>query len=219
MSTRCDEILKMKLLQTFSEPLCDKRRHNKSLRLTKWLKLKTFYSGIRGSDATGCGRGSACSGASLPSECNAWRGWVGGVARGQLRGRLNGKQGAMEARRKNERKQSGPSQVVMRRVSCSERREWWSELLLMDSTRTANSQQLWAHLTVGGNDTETFTRHCDPIMHHKRILNTPSDLPQASDGSITKKHKSGPICILTLNFCFPLRAVRTIIFPRMTLPW
>lgn len=73
--------------------------------------------------------------------------------------------------------------------------------------------------TVGGNDTETFTRHCDPIMHHKRILNTPSDLPQASDGSITKKHKSGPICILMLNFCFPLRAVRTIIFPRMTLPW
>lgn len=153
-----------------------------------------------------------------PSAMHDGAGWEG-VARGQLQGHLNGKQGAMEARRKNERKQSGPSQVVMRRVSCSERREWWSELLLMDSTRTANSQQLWAHLTAGGNDTETFTRRCDPIMHHKRILNTPSDLPQASDGSITKKHKSGPICILMLNFCFPLRAVRTIIFPRMTLPW
>lgn len=57
-----------------------------------------------------------------PSAMLDGAGWEG-VARGQLRGRLNGKQGAMEARRKNERKQSGPSQVVMRRVSCSERRE------------------------------------------------------------------------------------------------
>lgn len=47
-------------------------------------------------------------------------GWDGQGVRGQLQRHLNGMQGAMEARRKNERNQSGPSWVVMRRVSWKE---------------------------------------------------------------------------------------------------
>lgn len=62
-------------------------------------------------------------------------------------GLLNGTQGAVEARRKNERKPWCPTQAVMRRASGLESGEWWSELLVIDWTRIANSNLLLAELT------------------------------------------------------------------------
>lgn len=49
---------------------------------------------------------------------------------------------------RREGRMRGSSLVQVGRKEESER-EWWSERLLMDSTRTANSQQLWAHLNGG----------------------------------------------------------------------
>lgn len=71
VSTLCDKIIIVNHLQTVSESLCGRIRHDKNSRRTNGLKLKTFYSGIHSPDAT------VCSGASLPPKCNTWRGWAG----------------------------------------------------------------------------------------------------------------------------------------------